>query len=219
MTGNSEVFGMGYPVAALEATYTPGTGITYTGGFVIGTGVEAVLNHDISDNPDYGDDEEQDNDNGTNRVSGSLELNGIAIDKRAKLLGWTKEGTGTDEVYHITDDTAPYVGFGYYKRDVLSGGYIARWLYRVKFSRSTDTARTKQRNVEWNHPSLDFSGGGVYLATPENKMTFYDEKPFDDREDAKAWLNTKAGISAQSSTQGSNTQGSNTQGSGATGNP
>ena len=199
MTGNSNIFGMGYPVAALEDTYTPGTGITYQTGFVLGTGVEAVLNQDVSDNPDYGDDEEQDNDNGTNRISGSLELNSIAIDKVAKLLGWTKEGT-TDIVYHITDDAAPYVGFGYYKKDVASGGYIARWCYRVKFSRSTDTSRTKERQVEWNHPSLDFGGGGVYLATPADKMVFYDEKAFDTRENAKAWLNTKAGISGGGST-------------------
>lgn len=194
MTGNSNIFGMGYPVAALEATYTPGTSITYEAGFVLGTGVEAVLNQEVSDNPDYGDDEEQDNDNGTTRISGSIELNAISLDKVAKLLGWTKEGT-SDVVYHVTDEPAPYVGFGYYKKDVASGGYVARWIYRVKFSRNSDTARTKERNIEWNHPTLDFAGGGVFLASPENVMTFFDEKAFEDREDAKTWLNTKAGIS------------------------
>ena len=198
MTGNSNIFGMGYPVAALVDTYTPGTSITYDDGFVIGTGVEAVLNHDIGDNPDFGDDEEQDNDNGTNRISGSLELNAIAQDKLATLLGWKKttSGTGTTvTTYHITDEAAPYVGFGYYKKDVASGGYVARWIFKAQFSRSTDTARTKQRNVEWNHPTLDFTGASVVLADPADTNVWYDEQAFTSREDAKSWLNTKAGIS------------------------
>ena len=193
MTGKSNVFGMGYPVAALVSTYTPGTGITYSTGFVVGTAVEAVLNHEIGDNPDYGDDEEQDNDNGTNRVTGSLELNMIAIDKVAQLLGWSSTGT-TSTVYHITDEAAPYVGFGYYKKDVGSGGYIARWIYRAQFSREQDTARTKQRNTEWNHPTLNFTSASVFLSDPADKATWYDETAFTTREAAKAWLNTKAGI-------------------------
>ena len=59
MQGKSNIFGMGYPVAALVNTYTEGSSITYQTGFVIGTGVEAVYNVETSQNEDYGDDELQ----------------------------------------------------------------------------------------------------------------------------------------------------------------
>ena len=216
-TGKSNVFGMGYPVVALVDTYTDGTSITYDAGLVLGTAVEAVYNAESSMNEDYGDDEVQDIDSGTNGISGTLELNMISLEKLSYLLGWaeTAAGTGTPKVYHVTDEASPYVGFGYYKKDVASGGYVARWIYRAQFSRTSDTSRTKTQSVEWNHPTLDWRGTIVHLSTPAGKGVWNDEAAFETREDAKAWLNTKAGISAQSSS----TQGGNTHGSGATGNP
>lgn len=213
-TGKSNVFGMGYPVVALVDTYTDGTSITYDAGLVLGTAVEAVYNAESSMNEDYGDDEVQDIDSGTNGISGTLELNMIALDKLATILGWVSSGSDPT-VYHVTDEASPYVGFGYYKKDVASGGYVARWIYRAQFSRTSDTSRTKTQSVEWNHPTLDWRGTIVHLSTPAGKGVWNDEAAFATREAAKAWLNTKAGISAQSSS----TQGSNTQGSGATGNP
>ena len=208
MQGNSNVFGMGYPVAALVDTYTDGTSITYEGGFVIGTGVEAVYNSESSMNEDYGDDEIQDIDSGTNGISGTLELNMISLDNLSKLLGWdeTAATTGSPKIYHVTDEASPYVGFGYYKKDVASGGYVARWIYRCQFTRTNETSRTKTQQVEWNHPTLEWRGTIVHLSTPAGKGVWNDEAAFESREDAKAWLNSKAGISAQSSgTQGSTT--------------
>ena len=207
MQGNSNVFGMGYPVAALVDTYTDGTSITYEGGFVIGTGVEAVYNSESSMNEDYGDDEIQDIDSGTNGISGTLELNMISLDNLSKLLGWdeTAATTGSPKIYHVTDEASPYVGFGYYKKDVASGGYVARWIYRCQFTRTNETSRTKTQQVEWNHPTLEWRGTIVHLSTPAGKGVWNDEAAFESREDAKAWLNSKAGISAQSSsTQGGN---------------
>ena len=208
MQGNSNVFGMGYPVAALVDTYTDGTSITYEGGFVIGTGVEAVYNSESSMNEDYGDDEIQDIDSGTNGISGTLELNMISLDNLSKLLGWdeTAATTGSPKIYHVTDEASPYVGFGYYKKDVASGAYVARWIYRCQFTRTNETSRTKTQQVEWNHPTLEWRGTIVHLSTPAGKGVWNDEAAFESREDAKAWLNSKAGISAQSSgTQGSTT--------------
>ena len=196
MQGNSNVFGMGYPVAALVDNYSDGTSITYENGFVIGTGVEAVYNSESSMNEDYGDDEIQDIDSGTNGISGTLELNMIELDKMATLLGWASSGS-SPKVYHVTDEASPYVGFGYYKKDVASGGYVARWIYRAQFSRTSETSRTKTQSVEWNHPTLDWRGTIVHLSTPAGKGVWNDEAAFTTREAAKAWLNTKAGISTQ----------------------
>lgn len=213
MTGKSNIFGMGYPVVAKVDTYTENASITYEDGMVLGTGVEAVYNAESSMSEDYGDDEIQDIDSGTNGISGTLELNMISLEKLSYLLGWaeTAAGTGTPKVYHVTDEASPYVGFGYYKKDVASGGYIARWIHRCQFTRTSDTARTKQQSVEWNHPTLDWRGTIVYLSNPAGKGVWNDEAAFETREDAKAWLNSKAGISAQSS--------STQTGSAQTGNP
>ena len=41
--------GMVYPVAALVATYTPGTSITYSTGFVVAEAVSASLNWNRAD--------------------------------------------------------------------------------------------------------------------------------------------------------------------------
>ena len=204
MQGNSNVFGMGYPVAALVDTYTDGTSITYEDGFVIGTGVEAVYNSESSMNEDYGDDEIQDIDSGTNGISGTLELNMISLDNLSKLLGWdeTAATTGSPKSYHVTDEASPYVGFGYYKKDVASGGYVARWIYRCQFTRTNETSRTKTQQVEWNHPTLEWRGTIVHLSAPAGKGVWNDEVAFESREDAKAWLNAKAGISASTGTGG-----------------
>ena len=204
MQGNSNVFGMGYPVAALVDTYTDGTSITYEDGFVIGTGVEAVYNSESSMNEDYGDDEIQDIDSGTNGISGTLELNMISLDNLSKLLGWdeTAATTGSPKIYHVTDEASPYVGFGYYKKDVASGGYVARWIYRCQFTRTNETSRTKTQQVEWNHPTLEWRGTIVHLSAPAGKGVWNDEVAFESREDAKAWLNSKAGISASTGTSG-----------------
>ncbi len=198
-TGNSNVFGMGYPVVALVDTYTDGASITYDDGFVLGTAVEAAYNAESSMNEDYGDDEAQDIDSGTNGISGTLELNMIALDKLATILGWASSGS-TPKVYHVTDEASPYVGFGYYKKDVASGGYVARWIYRCQFTRTSDTSRTATQTKEWNHPTLDWRGTIVHLSTPAGKGVWNDEVAFETREAAKAWLNTKAGISGGGST-------------------
>ena len=195
-TGNSNVFGMGYPVVALVDTYTDGASITYDDGFVLGTAVEAAYNAESSMAEDYGDDEVQDIDSGTNGISGTLELNMIELDKMATLLGWASSGS-SPKVYHVTDEASPYVGFGYYKKDVASGGYVARWIYRAQFSRTSETSRTKTQSVEWNHPTLDWRGTIVHLSTPAGKGVWNDEAAFTTREAAKTWLNTKAGISTQ----------------------
>ena len=163
---------------------------------------------DLGDDEDYGDDEVQDIDSGTNGISGTLELNMISLDNLSKLLGWdeTAATTGTPKIYHVTDEASPYVGFGYYKKDVASGGYVARWIYRCQFTRTNETSRTKTQQVEWNHPTLEWRGTIVHLSAPAGKGVWNDEAAFETREAAKAWLNTKAGISAQSSaTQGSTT--------------
>lgn len=185
--------GMRSPVAALINSHTDGSPITYDTGFVIGTAVAANLTMQMNDNPDYGDDVIQDNDTGINGYSGTVDVNALAAGVREKLLGWSKTGT----VYSATDEAAPYVGFGFIQVMMYQGtkSYEAWWFHKAQFSQQGLSASTKQRQIEWNHPQLNVTGMGVYIDDSGNAK-FFDWSTFATEDAAKAWLYSKANISA-----------------------
>ena len=187
--------GMRKPVAAPITAHTDGSAITYGTGLVIGPAVAANLTFDVNDNPDYGDDIVIDNDNGINGYSGTLETNDLADGALDALLGWTKTGT-TDVLYSVTDDNAPYVGFGFIRVKLFKGvrSYEAYWFHKAQFSLSALNANTKQRQIEWNHPSLNVTGMGAYIDST-GKAKYFDYKAFDSESAATTWLNSHANIS------------------------
>lgn len=189
--------GMLYPVAAPIKTETEGAAITYDAGMVIGPAVAANLTMDVADNPDYGDDIIIDNDNGINGYSGTLETNNITAEGRAALLGWKPvAGTGsTVDHYEVTDDAAPYVGWGFIRVKMFKGtkSWEAFWFHKAQFSPSAINANTKQRSIEWNHPNLNVTGMGAYIDS-SGKAKYFDWNEFDSLTAAKTWLKGKAGI-------------------------
>ena len=70
--------GMRHLVYAKVATETPGTGITYTGGADMAPARRGNVNFDRPDNPLYGDDVMQDNDNGITGVTVEVETTDLA---------------------------------------------------------------------------------------------------------------------------------------------
>lgn len=184
--------GMRNPVAALVTSHTDGSAITYGTGFVIGTAVAANLSMEVNDNPDYGDDIIQDNDNGINGYSGTIDTNALSADVREKLLGWVKN-TNT---YQVTDDAAPTVGFGFIHVSIFQGtrSYEAYWFHKAQFTQNSITASTKARQIEWNHPQLNITGMGAYI-DDSGKARYFDWATFATETAAKAWLNNKANIS------------------------
>lgn len=186
--------GMRKPVAAPISAHTDGSAITYGTGFVIGTAVAATINQEYNDNPDYGDDIIQDNDNGMNGYTGTMETNDLADSVRASLLGWASTGT-TDVEYHATDAAAPYVGFGFIRVKMFQGtrSYEAFWFHKAQFTEGALNASTKQRQIEWNHPQLNITGMGVYLDST-GVAKYFDFKSFDTESDAYTWLKGKANI-------------------------
>ena len=183
--------GMVYPVAALVATYTPGTSITYSTGFVVAEAVSASINWDRADGHFYGDDIELDSDNGILGYTMDFEPTGLSDTVRGNLLG---ETVSSGE-YTITDTPAPDVGFGYVRvmRNKGVVKYEAWWYFKEKFGISSEETRTKERSIEWRVPTLNGVGAGVTLDST-GKLSFANHKTFDDLTSAKAYLNSKAGI-------------------------
>ena len=193
--------GMVYPVAALVDTYTVGTSITYTSGFVVGEAVSASLSWNRNDGHFFGDDVELDTDNGITGYGLSFEPSGLKEDARAKLLGEEVTGTGANAVYSVVDASAPDVGFGYCRvmRTKASNGTVSTtyegwWFHKLKFAIGSEETRTKEQSIEWRVPTLDGTGSGVSLDAT-GKLKFAEHKSFTSKADAVSWLNGKAGIS------------------------
>ena len=196
--------GMLYPVASAINTYTPYTGITYGTGFVVSEARGASVSWETENGEFYGDDILLDAAKGIIGYTIDFESAGLSDTVRAKLLGDVKNNN-TDE-YTITGADAPDVGFGYIKRmrDNSSGTavetYEAWWYYKVKFAQPNEEARTKEKNIEWRVPTINGTGMGVYLASGDTKPNFVAHQTFSSLTAAKAYLNTKAGISSGTST-------------------
>ena len=188
--------GMVYPVCAPIATYTPGTGVTYSTGAVVAEARSATLTWNRSDGEFYGDDALLDTENGITGYSIDFEPTGLSDSIRHTLLG--EEVANTVE-YYVTDNEAPEVGFGYIRvmRDNASGtvvtNYEGWWYYKVKFGLNSEETRTKEQNIEWRTPTLNGKGTGVQLDS-SGKLTFAVHESFATLSAAKSWLNSKAGI-------------------------
>ena len=187
--------GMRYPVAAPITAHTDGGAITYGNGFVVGNAVQANINFDVNDNPDWGDDIIIDNDTGINGYNGTLDVNALSASVRASLLGWTAVGSATTH-YEVTDASAPDVGFGFIHISQYKGtkSYETYWFHSAQFSQQSIAASTKERQITWNHPQMNFVGKGVYIDS-SGKAKYFDWMSFDSESSAKSWLNSKAGIS------------------------
>ena len=189
--------GMLYPVCAPIATYTPGTGVTYSTGCVVAEARSATLNWTRADGEFYGDDALLDTDNGIRGYELDFEPTGLSDSVRHTLLG---EDVANTSEYYITDATTPDVGFGYVRvmrTDGTSGvkdSYEAWWFYKLKFGMNSEETRTKERNREWRTPTLNGVGAGVQLESG-GKLKFATRKTFATKADAISYVKSKAGIS------------------------
>ena len=184
--------GMLYPVAATVQTYTPGSSISYKSpGSNFAEAVSASLSWERADGHFYGDDVELDTDNGILGYMIDFEPSGLNDAARALLLGETVSSSE----YTITSAAAPDVGFGYVRamRNKGTESFEAWWFYKVKFGVSSEETRTKERSVEWRVPTLQGVGAGVSLDAT-GTLNFCNHQTFNTLQQAKAYLNGKAGI-------------------------
>lgn len=191
--------GMAYAVASPISAYTPGSAITYGTGFTVAESRGANVTWETDDGEFYGDNVLLDS---VSEVTGGgieFESAGLSMGVREKLLGEVKVGS-TDE-YKVTGAPAPDVGFGYVKwmSDNSSGSvveyYEAIWLYKVKFSMPSDEAKTGEKKKAWNGQTLNGKIAGVFTESGQAHPDFMAHQRFATLATAKAYLNTKAGIS------------------------
>ena len=175
-----------------------GSAITYGNPVEIGPAVSANVTFEIAENPDYGNDVIIDNDKGVNGYTIALETNDISKEARAACLGWeAKMSTDTVPVvqyYDVVDGAPPEGGLSYIRVKMFQGTkkYEAFFFHALQFSDGGENASTKQRQITWNHPTMNATGIGVYIDST-GKARFFRWMEFDTQSAAETWINTQAG--------------------------
>ena len=191
--------GMRKPIFAPITNRTDGSAIAYGTPMVIGPAVSANLTFNTSDNPDYGDDVEVDNDTGINGYSIALETNNITPEGRAKMMGWKPvTGTGSSVTeYDVTDEAPPEGGLGYIRVKMFRGErkYEAFFYHCLQCQSGGENASTKQRQITWNHPTINATGKGVYIDN-SGKAKYFKYMEFATEPEALNWIYAKFGTTA-----------------------
>lgn len=178
-------------------TRTDGSAITYGSPVVIGPAVSANVTFDTADNPDYGDDIIIDNDKGVNGYSIALETNDISKEARAACLGWKPISSGTPSAvthYEVTGAEPPEGGLSYIRVKMFKGTrkYEAFFFHALQFSDGGENASTKQKQITWNHPTMNGTGIGVYIDS-SGEAKYFNWMEFDSESAATTWINSQAG--------------------------
>lgn len=180
-------------------TYAPystggeGNAITYSGGSQLADYmVRADVNEERSDIEFYADDKRIDAENGITGVSIALELANMTDDMEKKMLGYVTNSGDLD----VTDKSSPYVGVGFYQKERYKGAvtYNAIWVYKVQFSKDSDSTQTKGESIDFQTNSLTGNAMGVTLTSGGNTV-YYTKMRTTVESAAAAWLKTKGGIS------------------------
>ena len=187
--------GLVYPVAALLTEGSSGP--SYNGGFVVGKAVSASMSIDFVEATLYADNTVAE------RVkefkSGKLTFNSddLTHEVQSKLLKRTLSSTGSSSATNMltakTDDTPPYVGFGFYGTVLRNNVRLARaiWLYKCQFSPPNVDFSTRGDNIDFKTPTIE----GVVMALGDGR--YMDDAIFQTETEARAWLNAQAEIEAE----------------------
>ncbi len=196
--------GMRKPVFwPISGTRTDGSPITYGNPVTIGPAVSANVTFDVADNPDYGDDVIIDNDKGVNGYSVALETNDVSTEARAAALGW-EPVMSTDTVpvvlyYKVPGGEAPEGGMSFIRVKMLRGEttYEAFFFHALQFTGGQESASTKQKQITWNHATMNGTGIGVYLDS-SGEIRYFDYMEFETQAAAETWINSRAGYTPPS---------------------
>lgn len=93
------------------------------------------------------------------------------------------------EVTYKTNDSANYVGVGFYANEMVDNvrRYVATIVYKVKFGEASNEYTTKGDAIEFKTPNLEGVIAGI--SSDEWKTT----KVFDTEDEADAWLREALG--------------------------
>ena len=187
--------GMIYPVWAPLTTHTDGSMPTYGTGRVLQEARNATVNKEYANNPLYGDDRIVDDDNGMTGLTMSFESTGLSDADRKALLGEEDYGTSGVSGQWVSDNETPWGGFGFIRKMRLNGtkSFEAWWTLKIKFQEESMATTTKEGSIQWGTPTLNGRAAGLYVDSTD-KQRFQLHKTFNAIADAKAWLNSMAGI-------------------------
>ena len=159
--------GMKYPVAA--PWNEDGT---YGEGFVVGMAIKFSGTPNKNDVTLYADDGVAETDKSIKDYGVSLNTDDITLKVHADLMGHTyvpastpEEGEAVPESIDIgSEDVAPYVGLGFYKRRRKNNvtSFTAIWLYKTQFSEPNEEAETKGDSMNFQTPTIE----GTAYPTP-----------------------------------------------------
>ena len=197
------VVGMMYPVFAPLLSHTPGSMPQYGTGKVLKEGREVTITRTFADNPLYGDNEEQDNDNGLTAIQYEFENTGIDDDDRIFLFGEEKNANTVIGGQWESDNATPYGGFGHIRKMRMGDGTkkFEAWIcLKIKFQETQQTARTQEGNqITWGTPKL--TGNGASLDVDgSGKLRYQLHQTFETITAAKTWLNNMLNVSAGTTT-------------------
>lgn len=189
--------GLPYSVFAPITTETPGSAVVYGTPVVFTNPIEADVAFDRADNPLDGGDVIAENDNGI--VGGSLSFNNTHLTpaNRATMLGHEHIGTAPNDYYAETGLPSPAGGFWYVTSEVENNVkmFYAYWIYKTQLAMNEDKAKTKNsKGVEWQTPIVEGPIMGV-LVDASGVPKFRAYMAFTTYAAAKAWVDTKAGVS------------------------
>jgi len=193
--------GMKHAVFAAISAHTDGSAITYSAGKQLGAAISAEVTFTRNDNPLYGDDVVQEQDNSMTSYQIAFDSTTLTNETRAALLGEVATGTDTEKEYKVQDAAAPNVGFGYIRvlRRAGTTYYEGFWFWKVQFALDNESDQTKQEQINWGTNPITGRGQGVYLDS-SGAVDFYIHKKFDSFSAALTWLNSKANISSGGTT-------------------
>ena len=180
-------------------TYAPFSTGGEGGAITYGTGVELadyMIKADVTENrnktPFYADDHQIDQENELTGVDVSLELANLTDAIEKAFLGYT---SGTGDELHVTSADAPFVGVGFRKKERFKGAitYKGYWIYKIQFSKDTDSTQTKGENIDFQTESISGSAMGVVLTTAGDTI-YYSQIRSTAEATVVSWIKGKAGI-------------------------
>lgn len=192
--------GMRHVVAALidTASEIANQPLTYTGGMIVTRAVAADITYERSENNYYADDALAEADNAA--TSGTISITGSEFlpEARAAFFGVKKVTEDGKTIYRTTSTPSPHIGLGYMTTMIYKGKYkyFANWVHKMQFALSGENARTKGETIEWQDETATGNIMGVSIDS-SGDIAFVDQIEFKTAAEAEAWLDSKAGIVAQ----------------------
>lgn len=173
-----------------------GTTGAYTEGFSCGHAMSMNIAPQYAEGSLFGDNMKVEYDKEFKYADITIETTSLPIKAHEVMFGHTiSEGSGSsnDSIAFKATDESGYVGVGVYVTEKVDGKkkYVACWMPKCKFSEGEDAFKTKGDNIEYQTPSIS----GQALASDDG--TWKEVEVFGTEEAAIAWVNEKAGITAE----------------------